>query len=280
MLRFTATTAAVAALAATPLAQAQTVFTANGNAAGITATVDSFRNALGALNPNQPVNFAGGRREINWDAVPDARADPNLFPGSFFNGSVSPRARGISFSTPGTGFLVSANAGAGAPVAFGFANDFVPFSAQRMFSSLGSTITDVRFFSPLDQTTVATTQGFGAVFEDVEVAGLTRLEYYGLGNQLLATVLVPEGASGGLSFGGAMFASSVVARVRIFSGDAPLLGNGVLGAGRDSVVMDDFIYGEMKAVPEPATWALMLGGLAGIAGLAQRRRRSGQATAA
>src|SRR5262249_16231153 len=59
-------------------------------------------------------DFGGVRREINWDGVPDAFADPLLLPGDFFN-SNSPR--GLVYSTPGSGFLVSSNTGS---TLFGF----------------------------------------------------------------------------------------------------------------------------------------------------------------
>src|SRR5258705_13782716 len=44
-----------------------TVFTGAGD---IRPGVNAFRDALGALNANAPGSQAGGRREINWDAVP------------------------------------------------------------------------------------------------------------------------------------------------------------------------------------------------------------------
>ena len=58
--------------------------------------------------------FGGVRREINWDAVPDAFSAPNNLPANFFNVN-SPR--GAVFSTGGTGFQLSANAGV-APIEF------------------------------------------------------------------------------------------------------------------------------------------------------------------
>ena len=67
-------------------AQAVTVFSSAGaNAAAITPTVDAFRTAMGALNPNVVGSFGTGRREINWDGVPDALAARNNFPANFFN---------------------------------------------------------------------------------------------------------------------------------------------------------------------------------------------------
>ena len=74
------------------------------NAAAIQATVDSYRAALGTLNANVAGSFGSGRREINWDGVPDASAAPNNLAANFFN-SNSPR--GVVFGTPGTGFQVA-----------------------------------------------------------------------------------------------------------------------------------------------------------------------------
>ena len=104
-------------LAATAIPAQGAVFTATGAApADIQATVDSFRTALGALNPNVAGSFGTGRREINWDGVPDGFSAPNSLPANFFN-SNSPR--GAVFSTSGSGFQVSSTAASGTPVEFG-----------------------------------------------------------------------------------------------------------------------------------------------------------------
>ena len=266
---------AVAALSMLPIsASAQTLFAGNGDVAGLTPVVNQFRTALGPLNPNLPVNVGSGRREINWDAVPDARSDPNFLPGNFFNGNVSPRARGVVLSTPGLGFLVSADASnpTNTPVAFGFPNDFTPFSAERMFTPVGSLITDVTFFLPADQTTRAGVKAFGAVFEDVETDA-TTMAFFDIHDQPLRTVTVLRSdVSGSLSFAGLQFDSPLIARVRITTGNAVFQANGRFTGGNDGVVMDDFIYAEpMVAVPEPGTWALMLAGGAGLVALRRRR---------
>ena len=60
--------------------------------AGIQATVDSYRAALGTLNANTPGSVGSGRREINWDGVPAASSDPNPFAGNFFNANAAGRA--------------------------------------------------------------------------------------------------------------------------------------------------------------------------------------------
>ncbi|MGH8899092.1 MAG: hypothetical protein ACRDZ4_19225 [Egibacteraceae bacterium] len=215
---------------------------AGTSARAIQSAVDAYRDDLGTLNPNQPGSFGSGRREINWDGVPDNFAAPNPFPADFFN-TRSPR--GVVFSTPGAGFQVSANAGV-APIEFDNINPtysglFTTFSPQRLFTALGSTVTEVLFFVP-GSSTPATTSGFGSVFTDVDRPE-TTIEYFDARGRRLAEFDVP--ASPGretLSFLGVRFLDRRVARVRITSG------NTVLGPNerrdRDIVVMDDFIFGE------------------------------------
>jgi hypothetical protein len=228
-------------------------FSATGaNAAGIQTTVDSFRTALGTLNANVAGSFASGRREINWDGVPDASAAPNNLPANFFNVN-SPR--GVVFSTAGTGFQVSATAASGTPVEFGNINAlytgmFATFSAQRLFTALGSNIVDVNFFVP-GSTTPATTSGFGAVFTDVDLFAETSIQFFDETDTSLGIYSVPELAgSENLSFFGVLFnAGERIGRVRITSGNAALGPNETSVA--DMVVMDDFIYGEPQGAVTP-----------------------------
>ena len=276
MNRFVATAAVCATCLASAVWAAPVNFTtfesAGANPAAISATRDAFRVAIGggsAAGANG--SFGGLRREINWDGVPDARSDPNPLPANFFN-LTSPR--GALFATPGTGFLVSANAGQAAPVLFGFANEFQTFSAQRLFTAVSSNMTEVSFFVP-GTALAATITAFGLIFVDVEVAGLTKIEFFDAANALIYSHDALVGGNQGLSFLGAMVdGSGSISRVRITSGLNTIVSNGVLGNLIDDVVvMDDFLYAEPSAaaIPEPSSLALLGIGLA--AGLAWLRRR-------
>ena len=266
---------AVVAMSAYPLAHAAAItFSASGaNPAGIQATVDAFRTSLGTLNSNVPGSFGTGRREINWDGVPDALSAPNNLPANFFNVN-SPR--GVIFGTPGTGFQVSATAASGTPVEFGNINPTYPdlfqtFSPQRLFTALGSDIVDVNFFVP-GSATPAFTTAFGAVFTDVDLASVTSLQFFGLSNQSLGTFFAPVGpvANASLSFLGVQFnAGETIGRVRITSGNSALGPNETGEGGVDLVVMDDFIYAEPRAaaIPEPPTTLLLALSFVAMTGL-------------
>src|SRR4051812_41052661 len=127
--------AAVGLASANVSAAAVVTSVGGSDPASIQSTVDAYRTTLGTLNANVAGSFAGGRREINWDGVPDALSAPNNLPADFFNVN-SPR--GAVFSGPGTGFQVSANAvnPTSTPVEFGNINATYPglfstFSPQR-----------------------------------------------------------------------------------------------------------------------------------------------------
>lgn len=124
MNRFPAWALALIFLPSAWAAPVMTVFeVAGATAAAITPTRDAFRVAIGGGTVAAANDWFGGvHREIKWNGVPDAGADPNLLPADFFN-TTSPR--GAEFSKPGSGFRVSANAGlVTAPTRFGFGRDF------------------------------------------------------------------------------------------------------------------------------------------------------------
>ena len=220
--------------------------------ASIQTAMDQFRADLGGANNGIGGTFATGRREINWDGVPDAVSAPNNLPANFFN-SNSPR--GAVFSTPGTAFQVSAKAGnpTMTPVLFGNINPTYPgtfqtFSPERLFAAVGSNITETTFFVP-GTTAQAFVSGFGAVFTDIDSATSTTIQFFDLAGFSLGTFAVPalQPGSQNLSFLGVSFnGTERVARVRITSGNTAL-GPSDNPPGTDAVAMDDFIYGEPQA---------------------------------
>src|SRR5262245_64747531 len=85
---------------------APNVFEAAGSApADIQLAIAEFRSFLGGDDNRVGGSFPGGRREINWDGVPDRFAAPNNLPADFFN-SINHSPRGVVFFTPGSGFQV------------------------------------------------------------------------------------------------------------------------------------------------------------------------------
>jgi hypothetical protein len=229
----------------TPTAtSAPRVVSATGN---ITEAVNQYRTLLGALNPNVAGEQLAGRREINWDGVPAAFTNNDLFPGNFFNVN-SPR--GVLYTTNGSGFRISNNGYV--DVNPKYAGEFNVFSPTKLFVARGSTVTDIRFVVAGSDTPARVT-GFGSVFGDVGLEASTTIEYFdATGNRLLIVRAPRRSDDKGLSFVGALFDSPIVARVRITSGNTPIgadATDNVTGDGprHDIVVMDDFIYGEPHA---------------------------------
>ena len=106
----------------------------------------------------------------------------------------------------------------------------------------------------------------------MDLGGTTTLQFFGPSNVSLGTFAVPVAmvSSGGLSFLGVFFnAGEEISRVRITTGNSALGPND--GSGVDVVALDDFIYSEPAAVPEPATMWLL--GAAGVMAAARRLRR-------
>lgn len=212
----------------------------------INAKVDAFRALLG--NPlNTTVNQTG-RREINWDAVPDNQTNTDTFPGDFFN-STDPavavgRKRGVVFSTPGKGFRVSNKDFSDAIP--GNNEQFKSFSPARTFAPIGSTKTDIVFKIP-GTSNAAFVRGFGAVFSDVDRGNSSSIEFFE-GDKSLGKFDVPAKTdANGFSFLGVVFPENKVTRVTITTGSAGISGQYSYNANDDLVIMDDFFYSEPAA---------------------------------
>jgi hypothetical protein len=260
------------------------VFQAAGpNAESIQSTVDAFRAALGdPNNANAPGPLDSGRREINWDgAVPGT--DTTTAPVTPFD--VFLNTRGSRFTTLGTGLSQAPPAGGadgGLAVLFNnptYGEIFSTFSPLRLFTPVGSNITQAVFFIPgTTGKELATVSGFGVVFTDVDQPdgsqadkkrgdrraspqmgsgsdtkrgdhqASTQMEYFDADDKPLFKGFVPASpGDGSLSFFGIVFDDARIARVLITTGNvAPGPDD---NANNDVVMMDDFLYGEPQALP-------------------------------
>jgi hypothetical protein len=100
--------------------------------------------------------------------------------------------------------------------------------------------------------TRAATQGFGVVFSDVERHGAASIKLFDAEGRSLGQYHGPIRTDPAeFSFVGVVFASPIVAQVRITSGQRAL-GAGVQdlsdGGNLDLAVMDDYLYAEPQAV--------------------------------
>lgn len=226
------------------------VLTATGTSARrIRPWVNKFRRLLGPNNGGAPGGKRKGRREINWDAVPDEFAAPNALPGNFFNAPDAPRARGALLATPGDHVAVSADRDNpdGAAVRFGDVNagypsQFKTFSPERLFSPIGSNVVNLRFRVP-GTSKPAVVRGFGAVYTDIDRRENTAFEYFRADGRSLGKFAAPV-SKRGLSFLGVVYPKAIVARVRIKYGSGKLGPDD--GRSYDAAVMDDFLYGEPR----------------------------------
>jgi hypothetical protein len=241
------------------------VFQANApGAAALQGAVDAYRAALGNPNNgnNPPPGDGSGHREINWDG-----GNPNLL---VTTAPVTPfdtflNTRGSRFTTPGTGLSQAPPSGGPTNGLAGLFNNltygsvFSTFSPSRLSTPVGSNITEGLFFVPganpvpgPNPAAPATVTGFGAIFTDVRAPGRrgpsTELEYFDKDGNLIFTGFVPPSPTNkGLSFFGIIFEDARIARVRIKTGDVAPGPNDT--RRHDVVVMDDFFYGEPRALP-------------------------------
>ncbi len=213
------------------------VFTATGD---IAATLVEFRTALGAQLNVTPGPFDAGHREIKWDGAPAE------MPGDFFNTTVK---AGAIFTTDGSGFHNSDQDFSEINPAY--ADNFNAFSQPKTFMPIGSASLTTSFRIPGTETPAAT-RGFGVVFSDVERQGAASIKLFDAEGRSLGQYHAPVRSDpAGFSFVGVVFSSSIVAKVRITSGQRAL-GADVQdlsdGGNLDLVVMDDYLYAEPQEI--------------------------------
>jgi len=225
-----------------PPPPAATVVVATGD---ITATVDSFRTALGASNGTTAGEQPAGRREVSWDG---AGANPfnnrNDFPADFFNTNVKV---GAVYTTNGTGFRNDSLSFR--EVNPTYAAEFTAFSPAKIFAPVGSNQL-YQLFRVAGQPTPAVVRGFGIVFNDVDVAAKTTIELFAQDGSSLGTFVSPVRTDvKGSTFVGVSFTDAIIARVRITLGTGamgPAVNDISAGGTVDLVVLDNVIYGEPK----------------------------------
>jgi hypothetical protein len=240
------------------------IFQAAGPTAdSIQGTVDEYRAALGdPNNGNAAGPLSSGRREINWDG--GGNNDMTDEPVTPFN--VFLNTRGGQFTTLGVGLSQAPPAGGPQGGLEGLFNNptygatFSTFSPLRLFTPVGSNVTEAAFFIPgTNGAEPATVRGFGAVFTDVDESdGIaprmrranprgdsTLVEYFDRDGRLIFSSFVPASpGDASLSFFGILFDDARIARVRITTGNvAPGPDDGEV----DIVMMDDFLYSEPQA---------------------------------
>ncbi len=231
------------------------------DAASIQAGVDAFRALLGNNN-GVGGTFPSGRREINWDGVPDNFAAPNVLPNAFFNVNSPRGVVMVVGDEQGTGFnrlLVSADQDNPTltPLRFGNIEPGYPtilqtFSAERLFQFNNSRVMEITFYVP-GTALPATVAGFGVILADVDIGTAYRLTCYAADGAKLVSAS-PLEFNNGLSFVGIAFTSPAerCARVTLITGTKAFsLGLPDNPSASDPVdigAMDDFIYGEPRFI--------------------------------
>jgi hypothetical protein len=255
-----------------------TIFSDSGaDIVSITPTVDAFRAALGdPINGNAPGPLAAGRREINWDGggPPVINGTAPVTPFTVFQNT-----RGATFTTPGTGLTQAADTGGLLSLDLinpQYAALFAPFTANRLFTPIGSNVTDGSFSVPGTGGAVpAGVSGFGVVFSDVDLAG-TSIAFDTTMGAIGPLPVATFPGDQTFSFLGLFLGpgEGLITNVRIITGTTAL--GPSESPSIDLVVMDDFLYGEpvaLAVIPEPSTLSLVSLVLAGLVVARFRKRR-------
>lgn len=217
------------------------VLSAAGN---IETMLNAFRHLVGPVLNTTP-GVTGGRREINWDGIPNELMGQKL-PVDFFNPvgeqAIVSRQRGLGYTDEGS-FMVSANKFA--KINAEAATEFAAFSGDKVFANTEASLWGIEF-EVAGQRQPASVQGFGAVFSDVDTDQSTFIEFFS-GEESKGKFYVPAQKNGSkFSFLGVCFKQTKITSVRIGH-------NGMLtgsskdisqGGTHDLIVLDDLIYSE------------------------------------
>jgi hypothetical protein len=219
------------------------VFSASGN---ITSKMTEFRNLLGPLNTTTGVT--GGRREINWDGIPDS-LDGKKLPSNFFNpteaGAPMSLQRGAVYAAADVAMVSQSRFSEVDPFA---STEFASFSGNKTFAVINASKWPVSF-EVAGQNRSASIQGFGAVFSDVDKDNSTSIEFFDGQKSLGQFFVPPHDNTSSFSFLAVYFPNSRVSEVRV-SHEGILINNEkdiTQGGAKDLIILDDFIYSEPLA---------------------------------
>jgi hypothetical protein len=217
-----------------------TIFSANGD---ITAKMIQFRNQLGNLNSTP--GATSGRREINWDGVPDSM-DGKKLPNDFFNpvGVDAPQSlqRGIIYDGLDNAMVSKTNF---SEINTNAASSFTAFSGNKNFAVVNANNWPVTF-QLAGQRVDASVQAFGAVFSDVDKDNSTFIEFYNSNTSLGRYYVPAHDNTTSFSFLGVYFPNKTVTQIvvghegKLIDGEKDI----TQGGSKDLVVLDDFIYSE------------------------------------
>jgi len=216
------------------------VFSATGDISG---KLNEFRNQLGTLNTT--TGQTSGRREINWDGVPDSLSGLKLA-SDFFNpteaGSPQARQRGLVYAGNSDAMVSKTSF---AEINTQAATEFSDFSGNKSFAVVNATLWPVEFRVAGENTT-ASVKGFGIVFSDVDKSNSTFIEFFDHEKSIGKYYVPAHDNTGSFSFLGVYFPGQTVTHVsighegRLVDGEKDI----TQGGSKDLVVLDDFIYSE------------------------------------
>jgi hypothetical protein len=232
------------------------------NNAAISSEVNLFFSDLGGVNNGIGGSFTTGRRDLNWDSVPDNLASPNAFPGDFFKTNVPKGAFLSAGCNRGQTLRVSADSSnpTSTPVRFGeidpsYPGIFTTFNSQRLLAVRGNfldaqCVETIVTFSIPGTNIPATVKGFGIVYSDTDTTSGAQFQAFDVNGRLLTDAFLPAPANnGGLSFFGISFtAGERIASVKIHTGNFALFpGQADVPNGSNVVAIAAIFYGEPRA---------------------------------
>jgi hypothetical protein len=241
-----------------------------GTGTNATIALEAMKTAIGGQNNRgTPGTQPNGFRTIAWDGVrlDGTDANPNTQVIDLNKTVAIPIDRFAAvgalyedvYAVSGDGFASVNPATAGEIIAFSPRNTFAMFDFDS--NSFEDRFIEQSFTVP-GSTIKAATRGFGAIFNDVELAGSSSIEYFN-GSQSLGKFDVDPSASGEAQFLGVLFDEAIVTDVTLTVGTNALFnfnGNTInsfgaedLARGIDIAATDDFVFAEPTIVPEAST---------------------------